>query len=111
MLQHGFNVASLETYLKAVSVSAITANNLSLVPEPSTVLLGIGGYIFGREFRRRKFKQAPRLLRRFCRLLELPSAFSAKKILGRYTQSWVLPVGQGCPRRHFIQTISRVSTR
>ena len=54
-LQHGFDAASLQTYLKASPVSANNANNLTIVPpEPSTVLLlGLGtallAHIFGRE--------------------------------------------------------------
>ncbi len=37
--QHGFDAASLEAYLKASPVSANSANNLTLVPEPASMFL------------------------------------------------------------------------
>jgi len=37
--QHGFDAASLQTYLEASPVSAYSASNLNLVPEPANVFL------------------------------------------------------------------------
>ena len=42
MLQHGFDAASLETYLEASPVSAYGASDLTIaVPEPSTLILAL----------------------------------------------------------------------
>jgi len=45
VLQHGFDTASLETYLEASPISARRANNLYLVPEPASVLLLLTGLL------------------------------------------------------------------
>ena len=45
MAQHGFDAASLQTYLEASSVSAYSASNLNLVPEPASVLLLLTGLL------------------------------------------------------------------
>ena len=37
--------------------------------------------------------------------------FWRKQFLGRYIRSWVLPVEQGYPCGHLVQTIPHVSTR
>ena len=44
-LQHGFEAASLQTYLEASSVSAQSASNLTIVPEPASVFLLLTGLL------------------------------------------------------------------
>jgi uncharacterized protein YjbI with pentapeptide repeats len=39
--QHGFDAASLQTYLVASPISASRAINLTIVPEPTTLLLAL----------------------------------------------------------------------
>jgi len=43
--QHGFDAASLQTYLEASSVSAQSASNLTIVPEPASVFLLLTGLV------------------------------------------------------------------
>ena len=43
--QHGFDAASLQAYLLAVPVSASSANNVTLVPEPASVFLLLTGLL------------------------------------------------------------------
>ena len=43
--QHGFDAASLQTYLEASPISAYSASNLTLVPEPASVLLLLTGLL------------------------------------------------------------------
>jgi len=43
--QHGFDAASLETYLEASPVSAWRASNLTIVPEPASVFLLLTGLL------------------------------------------------------------------
>ena len=43
--QHGFDAASLQTYLEASSVSAQSASNLTIVPEPASVFLLLTGLL------------------------------------------------------------------
>ena len=43
--QHGFDAASLQTYLEASPISAWRASNLTIVPEPASVLLLLTGLL------------------------------------------------------------------
>jgi hypothetical protein len=43
--QHGFDAASLQTYLEASPISADSASNLTIVPEPASVLLLLIGLL------------------------------------------------------------------
>ena len=43
--QHGFNAASLQTYLEASPVWAWSAGNLTIVPEPASVFLLLTGLL------------------------------------------------------------------
>ena len=45
MLQHGFDAAGLESYLEAPPISASSASNLTIVPEPASVLLLLTGLL------------------------------------------------------------------
>jgi len=45
VLQHGFGAVSLQAYLEASPLSASDANNLTLVPEPASVLLLLTGLL------------------------------------------------------------------
>ena len=41
MAQHGFDAAGLEAYLEAAPVNAWFADNLTIIPEPVTLLLAL----------------------------------------------------------------------
>jgi len=41
VLQHGFDAAGLKAYLDVDPVSALRADNLTIVPEPTTLLLAM----------------------------------------------------------------------
>ena len=41
MTQHGFDAAGLQAYLKADLVGASFADNLTIIPEPTTLLLAL----------------------------------------------------------------------
>ena len=45
MAQYGFDAASLQTYLEASPVYASSASNLTIVPEPASVLLLLTGLL------------------------------------------------------------------
>ena len=43
--QHGFDAASLQTYLEASPISAWNASNLNIVPKPASVFLLLTGLL------------------------------------------------------------------